>query len=81
MDDIETPLRTDKATEPTHYKSGKIEPIHLIESQGLNFVEGCIVKYVCRHSTSGKGYNDLLKALWYLERLLFTSYSYKPKKE
>lgn len=68
----ETPLRKDGPTEPSHYKTGKIEPLHLIESQELNFVEGSIVKYICRYKTSGKGHSDLLKAKWYIERLIFT---------
>ncbi|KKM45064.1 hypothetical protein LCGC14_1561310 [marine sediment metagenome] len=66
-----TPLRKDKPTEPRHYKTGEIEPLHLIESQKLDFIEGNIVKYVCRHRKSKDGLNDLLKAKWYIERLIF----------
>lgn len=73
MDD-ETPLRKDNPVEPSHYKNGEIEPLHLIESQKLPFVEGNIIKYIARHMISGKGKNDLLKAKWYLDRLLFTEY-------
>lgn len=40
----------------------------------LAWKEANIVKYVCRHEKSGKGKNDLLKAKWYLERLLYTEY-------
>lgn len=69
--------RTDNPTLPKHYKLGEIEPLHLIESQGLNFEEGNIIKYVCRHRRSGKGKGDLLKAKWYLERLLHTNYTDK----
>ena len=47
----------------------KIQPIDLIEAQDLDFLEGCIVKYICRYKRKG-GRQDLLKAQWYLQRLL-----------
>ena len=46
-----------------------IEPIVFIEAQGLGFHEGNIVKYVCRYKKKS-GKTDLLKAKWYIERLL-----------
>lgn len=75
----ETPVRQDNPILPHHYKLGEIEPLHLIESQGLGFEEGNIIKYVCRHGSSSKGRNDLLKAKWYLERLLHTKYKEEEK--
>lgn len=52
---------------PDHYKLGDIEVIQLTEK--LGFCEGNVVKYVCRHKTKG-GKEDLLKARWYIDRLI-----------
>lgn len=54
--------------QPEHYK-GVVEPIELIEAQGLGFHEGNIVKYVTRWQKKG-GLHDLEKAKWYIERLI-----------
>jgi hypothetical protein len=55
------------ATNPDHYKLGDIEVIQLTEK--LGFCEGNVVKYVCRHKAKN-GKEDLLKARWYLDRLI-----------
>lgn len=55
---------------PEHYKGkGITEPIDLIESQNLGFVEGNIIKYVTRWQRKN-GVEDLKKAKWYLDRLI-----------
>jgi len=53
----------------TNYYSGDVEPIDLIEAQGLGFHEGNIVKYICRYKRKG-GLDDLRKAWDYLDRLV-----------
>ncbi len=53
---------------PQHYKS-KIQPVDFIVANNIPFVEGNIIKYVCRHRSKG-GVNDLLKAQHYLEMLI-----------
>lgn len=53
---------------PKHYKS-KIEPIDFILANDLNFVEGNIIKYIARYKKKG-GLEDLLKGLYYLEKLI-----------
>jgi hypothetical protein len=55
---------------PDHYKLGDIEVIQLTEK--LGFCEGNVVKYVCRHKAKN-GKEDLLKARWYLDRLIAQS--------
>lgn len=55
---------------PQHYNVGKIEVIDFIESAGLNFCLGNVVKYVSRADHKGKPIEDLEKALWYLQREL-----------
>lgn len=60
---------TSDSVNPKHYKQGQVEPIDLIDSMNLGFYEGNIVKYVSRWKEKG-GVTDLLKAKWYLERLI-----------
>jgi len=45
---------------PVHYNKGKIEVWDFIIDQNLDFIEGNIVKYICRYTLKG-GYEDLLK--------------------
>jgi len=55
---------------PDYYKGeNNLQPIHLIDALGLGFYEGNIVKYVCRH-TRKNGLEDLIKAQFYLNRLV-----------
>lgn len=53
---------------PTHYK-GPVQPIDLIETFGLSFSAGNVIKYICRYRAKG-GLEDLEKARWYLDRLI-----------
>ena len=52
---------------PIHYVQG-IEPIDVIESWGLNFSLGNVIKYTLRAPYKGKQIEDLEKARWYLDR-------------
>lgn len=62
----EKPLQTqDHYTAP----DGGVEPIDVIISMGLNFLEGNVVKYVCRHRKKN-GLQDLEKAQIYLDWLI-----------
>ena len=58
------------AAESKHYNVGDIQPIDLIVSQKLDFMEGSIVKYVCRWRRKGTPVQDLEKAKQYLDWLL-----------
>jgi hypothetical protein len=53
----------------THYKDKKIQPWDFIVANGLSFLEGNVVKYVCRHNSKG-GLDDLKKAQHYLQKLI-----------
>jgi hypothetical protein len=55
---------------PTHYNTGKIEVIEVIDDWKLGFYEGNIVKYVIRSNYKGNRVQDLEKAHWYLRRLI-----------
>lgn len=55
---------------PSHYKSGRLEAIEVIEDFNLNFHLGNAVKYILRAGKKGDKQEDLQKAIWYLEREL-----------
>lgn len=67
---------SDAVNHPSHYTSGAIEPIDFIESQGLNFNRGNVVKYIARAGRKkskgktllAKEMEDLNKAKFYLQR-------------
>lgn len=55
---------------PPYYKGdGKIEVWDFIISQKLGFLDGNIVKYVCRYKGKN-GLQDLKKARQYLDKLI-----------
>ena len=56
-------------TGPNHYKSCTIEPIEFVLANKLSFLEGNIIKYICRYKNKG-GIEDLEKAQHYLQFLL-----------
>lgn len=53
----------------THYKNMPIQPIEFIMANNLPFIEGSIVKYVCRWKQKG-GKEDLEKVIHYATILL-----------
>ena len=59
---------SDPVHNPSHYKSGGIEVIDVIEAFELGFHLGNVVKYVLRAGRKGDALEDLEKAAWYLDR-------------
>jgi hypothetical protein len=59
----------DKINHPQHYTRGGIECIDYIESWGMDYKQGNIIKYVTRFKDKG-GVEDLKKARWYIDRLI-----------
>ena len=57
-----------------HYRNLPIQPIEYIHANGLNFLEGNVVKYITRHRTKN-GAEDVRKALHYCQLLLKLEYS------
>lgn len=58
---------TDNVNHPSHYEAnGPFECIELTEQ--YNFCIGNTIKYVWRHIDKGKPFEDLSKALWYIQR-------------
>lgn len=52
-----------------HYSKMKMQPIDFITANGIGYVEGNIIKYVCRYK-SKNGVEDLKKAQHYLQMLI-----------
>ena len=61
----------DMVNHPDHYRSKHgVEVIDIIEEFGLGFHLGNVVKYVLRAGHKNDELEDLLKAKWYLERII-----------
>ena len=58
----------DNVNSPNHYNVGDIEVIDFIDSWGLNFNLGNVIKYVARSDYKGNKIEDLQKAIYYIER-------------
>jgi len=62
-------INKEDKTNPKHYKSKQPEPIEVILSWGLDFLEGNVIKYLARYKDKN-GVEDLLKARTYLDLLI-----------
>jgi hypothetical protein len=58
----------DDAISPPHYQQGNIQVLDFITDQNFTYLEGNIVKYICRYKTKN-GLEDLEKAEYYLKEL------------
>lgn len=56
-----------------HYKQFKIQPVEFIHQNGLGFIQGCIIKYICRYK-SKNGIQDLEKAKHFIDLLIEMEY-------
>lgn len=52
-----------------HYKDMPIQPVEFIHANGIPYIEGAVIKYVCRWRNKN-GINDLQKAAHFLELLM-----------
>lgn len=52
-----------------HYRDMAIQPTEFIHRNGLGFIEGNVIKYVCRWRRKA-GVDDLRKARHYLDMLI-----------
>ena len=58
-----------------HYKDCGIQPVEYIYSNGLDFLEGNVVKYITRHRTKGDGEQDIRKVIHYAQMILQMEYN------
>ena len=56
-----------------HYRDFEIQPSQFINKNKLQFAEGNVIKYVCRHKLKGKK-EDIRKAKHYLDMILHRDY-------
>tara|TARA_R100000995_G_scaffold47724_1_gene22704 strand:+ start:11 stop:247 length:237 start_codon:yes stop_codon:yes gene_type:complete len=61
-----TEKATNKQIGGNHYKDFKIQPIEFITKNKLSFIQGCVVKYICRFDRKN-GKEDLDKIIHYCE--------------
>jgi hypothetical protein len=71
MEEAATALQ--KQVGGSHYAEMAIQPIEFITANNLSFLEGNIIKYVCRHQNKN-GADDIKKAMHYCELLLQMEY-------
>ena len=50
----------------SHYKDMAIQPVTFIVKNNIPFLEGNVIKYVCRHANKN-GAQDIDKAIHYLQ--------------
>ena len=61
-----TERATDKQIGGNHYTGFKIQPIEFIVKNKLSFIQGCIIKYICRFENKN-GIEDLEKIKHYCD--------------
>lgn len=68
----------DKQIGGDHYKQCAIQPVEFINRNEIGFLEGCVIKRMARHNKpTGKGRQDIEKAIHELQLLLELEYSEK----
>lgn len=61
-----------------HYSEMKIQPVDFITANNIGYLEGNVIKYVCRHEKKN-GKEDIEKAIHYLQLILEKKYNGKEK--
>lgn len=67
--------KNDPVNYPSHYNNGKVEAIEAIEAsmstkEFRGYLKGAILKYLWRYTYKDRALEDLLKARWYLDKLI-----------
>lgn len=57
----------------SHYKDYETQPIEFITKNNIEFIEGNVIKYMCRHGRKN-GKEDLEKAKHYIDLLIELEY-------
>ena len=60
----------DPINKPKHYNQGGVEVYDFIKSNKFGYAQGNVIKYVSRYRYKGTPIQDLLKARWYLNKLI-----------
>lgn len=59
----------DSVNRPKHYTNGTIDVLDFILDQNLPYLEGNIIKYICRHKMKN-GLEDVQKAEFFVKKLI-----------
>jgi hypothetical protein len=59
-----------------HYKNMSIQPVEFILANKIQFLDGCVIKRVCRHRAKN-GAEDIRKAIHELNLILELEYGQK----
>ena len=62
-------MSNDSVNRPKHYTNGNIDVLDFILDQNLPYIEGNIVKYICRHKLKN-GLEDVQKAEFFVKKLI-----------
>lgn len=54
----------------SHYVNMKIQPVEFITKNRIGFIEGNIIKYICRWRAKNNGIDDLRKVRHYIDLLI-----------
>jgi hypothetical protein len=68
---LDNPL--DEQIGGAHYKEMPIQVVEFCHANGIGYLEGAAIKYLCRHRSKGRR-EDLEKAKHYIEMLLELEY-------
>lgn len=68
-DAIREDLKNIHIKKQKHYTQYQIQPMEFIGKNNIGYIEGNIIKYVCRYKLKN-GLEDLQKAAHYLEKLI-----------
>ena len=66
----------DKQIGGSHYQKFKIQPSKFVIDNKLLYPEGCVIKYIIRHSMKN-GKEDLLKAKHFIDMIIERDYGTK----
>ena len=67
--DVFKAMPKDNVVQPQHYSRFKIQPLEFVLVNGLGYVEGNVIKYVCRWRFKN-GVEDLKKAREFLDKYI-----------
>jgi len=62
-------MNNDSVNRPKHYTNGTIDVLDFILDQNLPYLEGNIIKYICRHKMKN-GLEDVQKAEFFVKKLI-----------
>jgi len=71
---VHEPLALATQVDGDHYKSMAIQPVEFNHANNMPFIEGSVIKYICRHRNKN-GLKDLEKAKHFIDLLIQLEYT------